>query len=91
MTAGPSGLPEPAERERSTVGFFWTGAAAPEFFRAPPRIHCLMTSSFASGSLSWLSGMAGSSWWVTKSQSQELSRSPGSITAPLAPPAMRRS
>ena len=89
MMAGPSGLAEPAERLRFMAGFLAALAVEPAFSSAPPRIQARMICSLASGSLSWLGGILGSSVWLTRPHSREPSGSPGATTSPLAPPCMR--
>jgi hypothetical protein len=55
-----------ADSFSSTFGFDATATVAPADSSAPPAIHFLIVSSWASGSLPAFAGMCGSSWCVTR-------------------------
>src|SRR5436305_1197480 len=90
MGGGPAGLPLVIEEsEISNFGLLTIFALLPEFSSAPARIHCRIVSRLSPGIIADLGGMLGCCLCETRRNSRLLSGSPGLMTSPELPPAIR--
>ena len=87
IAGGPSGLSVlTAVGESAIDAFFFTLTTLSLFSKAPVSIHFEIVASMSSGSFGSFGGITGCSLCDTRAYSRLLSTSPGSTTAPDAPP-----